>query len=123
MIIIYTFIYRNKTFIFQDNEMVSDYWLGAEFLVLLDMHNIGSSRFPDFHHASKMAIRNFEEMKQETRPDKIFQTISHDTKKILEYLCFAIQMLTTDIFVNDYKICVKESMKPCKKIVSLYIYE
>ncbi|XP_050457953.1 Fanconi anemia group J protein-like isoform X2 [Cataglyphis hispanica] len=100
-----------------DNEMVSDYWLGAEFLVLLDMHNIGSSRFPDFHHASKVAIQDFETMKQETRPDKIFQTISHDTKKILEHLCFAIQMLTTDIFVNDYKICVKESMKPCKKII------
>ncbi|XP_029668154.1 Fanconi anemia group J protein-like isoform X3 [Formica exsecta] len=100
-----------------DNEMVSDYWLGAEFLVLLDMHNIGNSRFPDFHNASKMAIQDFKEMKQEARPDKIVQTISHDTKKILEHLCFAIQMLTSDIFVNDFRVCVKESMKPCKKII------
>ncbi|XP_072750132.1 Fanconi anemia group J protein homolog isoform X2 [Anoplolepis gracilipes] len=99
------------------NEMVSEYWLGAEFLVLLDVNNIGSSRFPDFHDASKMAIQHFEEMKQENRPEKLIHTISQDTKKILEYVCFAIQMLTSDIFVNDYRVCVIESTKPYKKTI------
>lgn len=101
--------------------MVSNCWLGAEFLVLLDMNNIGSSKFSNFHDASKMAIQHFEEVKQETRPDKIVQTISQDTKRILEDLCFAIQMLTSDTFVNDYRICVVESMEPSKKIVSPYM--
>lgn len=101
--------------------MVNNCWLGAEFLVLLDMNNVGSSKFSDFHDASKIAIQDFEEMKQETRPDKIIQTISQDTKRILEDMCFAIQMLTSDTFVNDYRICVIESMEPSKKIVSPYI--
>lgn len=103
---------------------VNDYWLGAEFLVLLDMNNIGSSRFPAFHNASKEAIQNFEKIKQDPKPDKTIRVISRDTKKILEHLSFSMQMLTSDISVNDYRVCVVESMEPSgKKKVSLYIFE
>ncbi|XP_029158437.1 Fanconi anemia group J protein homolog [Nylanderia fulva] len=98
-------------------ENVNSYWLGAEFLALLDMNNVGRSRFPDFHNASKMAIQDFEKAKQEqlSRTDKTFHIISRETKNILEYLCFAIQMLTSDVSVNDYRVCVIESMVPSKK--------
>ncbi|KMQ92242.1 fanconi anemia group j protein [Lasius niger] len=99
----------------KQNVSINDYWLGAEFLVLLDMNNIGSSRFPAFHNASKEAIQNFEKIKQDPKPDKTIRVISRDTKKILEHLSFSMQMLTSDISVNDYRVCVVESIEPSGK--------
>jgi len=95
-------------------------WLGIEFRVLLDVHNVGCSRFPIFLAASRSAIEDFvENINKIENPEKMIPTISRDTKKILEYLCFAMQMITSDIFVNDYRMYVTETIEPTKKSVSL----
>lgn len=102
--------------------MISQYWLGAEFLVLLDLDKIGRSRFPAFLTASKVAIQDFNEMKEETRPEKMKPVITRETKIILEHLCYAMQMITSETFVNDYRAYVVETME-FVKTVSPYISE
>lgn len=87
--------------------------------MLLDVHNVGCSRFPIFLAASKSAIEDFVENTREENREKMIPTISRDTKRTLEYLCFAMQMITSDIFVNDYRMYVTETIGPTKKFVSL----
>lgn len=102
--------------------MTSKTWLGIEFRVLLDVNNIGCSRFPDFIAASTAAIQDFaKNMKEEIPFERMMPTISRDTKKILEYLCFAMQMTVSDIFVNDYRMYVVETFEPAKNPVSPYV--
>lgn len=100
--------------------MVSNRWLGTEFRVLLDMNNIASPRFSTFHAASNAAIEDFiKSMKEDVfSPEKMMPTISRDTRRILEYLCFAMQMIISDHFVNDYRVYIVETME-YPKIVSL----
>lgn len=89
--------------------------------MLLDVNNIGCSRFPNFLAASTAAIQDFtKNMKEEIYFEKMMPTISRDTKKILEYLCFAIQMIISDICVNDYRMYVTETFESIKN-VSLYL--
>lgn len=88
--------------------------------MLLDVHNVGCSRFPIFLAASRSAIEDFvENLNKEENPKNMIPTISRDTKRILEYLCFAMQMITSDIFVNDYWMYVTETIELTKKFVSL----
>jgi hypothetical protein len=108
--------------VFQDNqrEMCSDHWTGSYFLQMLNVNKIGNSRFPDFLTASSAAISDFDKMKEDFHLDKILPTISRETKKILEHLCFVIQVLTLKDFVDDYRAYVIETVGP-RKDVSLYI--
>jgi hypothetical protein len=104
-------------------EMVSDCWTGIEFVELLNIEKIGCSRFSDFLAASNVIIRDFEIMNEIIRagnPVKPKPTISHETKKILEYLCFVMEKITSDMFVNDYRAYIVETKEVTKKIVSLY---
>jgi len=111
--------------VFQDNqrEMCSDHWTGSYFLQMLDVNKIGYSRFPDFLAASKAAISDFDNMKEDVRLEKMLPTISRETRKILEHLCFVIQVLTLKDFVDDYRAYVTETVGPRKDVshVSLYI--
>jgi len=99
--------------------MCSDHWTGSYFLQMLDVNKLGYSRFPDFLAASKAAISDFDKMKEEFRSEKMLPTISRETKTILEHLCFAIQVLTSKDFVDDYRAYVIETVG-LKKNVSLF---
>ncbi|XP_011863611.1 PREDICTED: Fanconi anemia group J protein homolog isoform X2 [Vollenhovia emeryi] len=102
-----------------ENGMMSKSWLGSEFRELLHVYDVGCSRFPDFLAASGTAIQDFgKNMKEEIRREKIIPTISRDTKKILEYLCFAMQMISSDNFANDYRIYVVETIELTKKAMT-----
>lgn len=97
-----------------NNDMVSKHWIGHEFRVLLDMHNVGCPRFPNFRNASMAAIEDFKiNMKQED-PKKMLPTISQETKTILEHFCFAMEMIASDTFVDDYRMYVVETFETKK---------
>ncbi|XP_012219996.1 Fanconi anemia group J protein homolog [Linepithema humile] len=101
-------------------EMVSDCWSGTEFVELLNIKKIGRARFPDFFAASKAIIRDYEIMYEITRagqPTTLKPTISHETKKILEYLYFVLEKIESDMFVDDYRVYVIEMEAVTKKIV------
>ncbi|XP_011162607.1 Fanconi anemia group J protein isoform X2 [Solenopsis invicta] len=95
-------------------EMTSKCWPGSEFQVLLDIHNVGCPKFSDFHNASDIAIDDFITNMKEERHNKIKPTITRDTKNILEHLCLAIEMITSDIYANDYRIYVVETIEASK---------
>jgi len=99
--------------------MISKHWHGTEFRVLLDVNNVGCPRFPDFLNASTAAIEDLKISMKEENPEKIKLTISQETKKILERLCFAMQMIASDIFVNDYRMYIIETNEITKKTVCL----
>lgn len=84
------------------------------------MNNIGCSRFATFHTATNAAIEDFIKNTKEMAPEKRWPTISRDARKILEHLCFAMQMIISDNFVNDYRVYVIETMEP-RKMVSLNV--
>lgn len=84
------------------------------------MNNVGCPRFPDFLTASTAAIKDFIKNIKEDNPQKMMPTISRETKNILEHLCFAMQMIASDIFVNDYRMYVVETFETLKT-VSLYV--
>jgi len=105
-------------------EMISDKWSGTEFVELLNIEKIGRSRFPDFFAASKAILRDFEVMNEIIRagnPVKPKPTISHEIRRILEYLCFVMEKITSDIFANDYRAYIEETKEISKNFVSLYI--
>ncbi|XP_011143654.1 Fanconi anemia group J protein homolog [Harpegnathos saltator] len=93
-----------------DNQqgMVSEQWLGMDFLILLDVDKIGRSRFPNFSAASKAAIEDFNDI-TERLSERSIPTISLETKIVLELLCFVMEKMTSDIFVNDYRAYVVEA--------------
>lgn len=119
----YIFTSRCNTCVSQGNsqDLVSDCWRGSEFLELLNINNVGRSRFPTVLYASKLAIANFEKAKEEMIKPYNMPTISRETKKILEHLCFAMQMIMSDSAANDYRAYVVESMEP-RKTVSIEVY-
>lgn len=111
---------------FQGNlsERISNRWSGTEFVSLLDIENIGRARFPDFFAAIKAVIRDFEIMYEILRAGQTTTpkpTISHETKKTLEYLYFVMEKIESDVFANDYRAYIIEATEVTKKIVSLYI--
>lgn len=89
--------------------MVSKPWLGTEFLELLNIDEIGRSRFPVFLVASNAAIKDFNDSREIRSERTIIPTISFETKAVLENLCFAMQMIMSEIFVNDYRAYVIET--------------
>lgn len=117
-------IFHNKKCMFQSDQlgMNTNYWQGAEFLELLNIGNVGRSRFPAFLDASKVAIQDYNDMKEEFRPDRIKPTITRETKCILEHLCFAMYMLTSEDFVNDYRACIIETIENKKTVSSCEQY-
>ncbi|XP_011637697.1 Fanconi anemia group J protein-like isoform X2 [Pogonomyrmex barbatus] len=99
-----------------NNDMTSKHWPGIEFRVLLDIYNIGSLSFSNFYAASTVAINDFgKNMKEEIRKEEMMLTISRETKKILEYLCYAMQSLASDSSVHDYRVYVIETIESTKK--------
>lgn len=112
---------------FQDNawERISDRWSGSEFVELLNIEKIGCHRFPEFFAASSAIIRDFETMNDILRSGKPMvkpmPTITHETKKVLEYLCFVMEKITSDMFVNDYRAYIVETTEVARKTVSPYI--
>ncbi|XP_014471905.1 PREDICTED: Fanconi anemia group J protein-like isoform X2 [Dinoponera quadriceps] len=90
-----------------DNHMVSKEWLGMELLEVLNMEQIGHSAFPLFLAASRAAIQDFTSMR-ETFSERAIPTITLDAKTVLENLCFAIEMISSESYVNDYKAYVVE---------------
>jgi len=99
--------------------MISKHWFGTEFRVLLDVNNVGRPRFLDFINASMAAIEDLKINMKEENPKKVKPTISQETKKVLERLCFAMQMIASDIFVNDYRMYVIETNEITKKTVCM----
>ncbi|XP_012524836.1 Fanconi anemia group J protein isoform X2 [Monomorium pharaonis] len=101
-----------------NNGMVSKCWLGNEFRVLLDINNVGCPRFIDFRNASTKVINDFIENTREEKSKTIMPTISRETKNILEKLCFAMQMIESDIFVNDYRMYIAETVEILKPVIT-----
>ncbi|XP_018396532.1 PREDICTED: Fanconi anemia group J protein homolog [Cyphomyrmex costatus] len=97
------------------NEMVSTHWIGSVFRELLDVNNVGCPRFPDVLRASMMAIEDFKQNLKEDDPKKIKPTISQESKRLLEYLCFAMQMITSDK-VDDYRMYIIETNEFIEKV-------
>ncbi|TGZ47264.1 Fanconi anemia group J protein homolog isoform X2 [Temnothorax longispinosus] len=97
-----------------DREMISNTWLGMEFRVLLDVNNVGCSRFPNFLAATREAIEDFNKNMKE--PEKMILTISQETKRILEHVCLSMQMIVSDILVDDYRMCVIETIELTKNV-------
>ncbi|KAG5319462.1 FANCJ protein, partial [Pseudoatta argentina] len=97
------------------NEMVSKHWVGAVFRELLNVNEIGCPRFPDFIAASKIAIEDFKQNMKEENSKKINPTISQESKKLLEYLCFGMQMIASDK-VDDYRMCIVETNEFIEKV-------
>ncbi|KYQ49788.1 Fanconi anemia group J protein like protein [Trachymyrmex zeteki] len=97
------------------NEMVSKHWIGSVFRELLDVNKVGCSRFSNFIAASKVAIEDFKQNMKEENPKKTKPTISQDSKKLLEYLCFAMQMISSDK-VDDYRMYIVETNEFIEKV-------
>ncbi|KAG7205994.1 hypothetical protein KM043_003400 [Ampulex compressa] len=87
-------------------------WTGAELMELLDMHDIGRSQHPSFFAAGKAAIMHFTKAKEDLRPNQTLlqPIISNATKRLLEQLAFALEMIASKDFANDYRACVTESL-------------
>lgn len=97
-------------------QMDSDYWNGSYFLQMLNVNEVGRSRFPDFLSASKAAISDFNMREEIGLRATMPPTISRETKIILEHLCFAIQVLTLEASVDDYRVYVIETIEPKKHV-------
>ncbi|KYM82605.1 Fanconi anemia group J protein like protein [Atta colombica] len=97
------------------NERVSKHWVGAVFRELLDVNKIGCPRFSDFIAASKIAIEDFKQNMKEENSKKIKPTISQESKKLLEYLCFGMQMIASDK-VDDYRMYIVETNEFIEKV-------
>lgn len=95
--------------------MVSKHWIGSVFRELLDVNKVGCSRFSNFIAASKVAIEDFKQNMKEENPKKTKPTISQDSKKLLEYLCFAMQMISSDK-VDDYRMYIVETNEFIEKV-------
>lgn len=88
--------------------MVSEQWLGIEFREMLNIHHIGVSRLPNFLAASNAAIQDYNDSR-ESHPVRTVPTITLETKTVLENLCFAMQMITSETIVHDYRAYVVET--------------
>lgn len=85
------------------------------------MHGLGESTYSNFLAASYAAIQDCEKAKEENR---IFQKtvkpiISPSTKIIIEHLVFAMRMITSEQFRNDYRGCITETYVKDFKYVSI----
>lgn len=82
---------------------------------MLDVNKIGCPRFSDFIAASKIAIEDFKQNMKEENSKKIKPTISQESKKLLEYLCFGMQMIASDK-VDDYRMYIVETNEFIEKV-------
>lgn len=90
--------------------MSSDCWHGNEFLELLNINNLGGTRFVNFLTASKEAVEMFNKFKEMPSEKKIsIPIINRDIKRILEHLCFGIQMIMSEKLANDYRVYIVET--------------
>ena len=89
----------------------SRYWTGAELCELFNMHKLGDSAYKSFHAAYNAAMSDLKEAKEENRQLQMSVTpvISDTTKRIIEKLVFAMRMITSKEYTNDYRACVTET--------------
>ncbi|XP_076681312.1 Fanconi anemia group J protein homolog isoform X1 [Andrena cerasifolii] len=96
----------------------SRYWTGAELFELFNMHKLGDSAYNSFHAAYIAAMANLQEVKEENRQMSVKPVISDAAKRIMEKLVFAMRMITSKEFTNDYRACVTETTEKDVKSVT-----
>ncbi|XP_012289196.1 Fanconi anemia group J protein homolog isoform X2 [Orussus abietinus] len=87
-------------------------WTGEELLEVFNrtpglerLHHVS------FINASSAAIAEYNDVKESLRQVikiHVTPTISYGTKKMLEHLIFALEMISSDIFTNDYRAYVQK---------------
>ncbi|XP_046829965.1 Fanconi anemia group J protein homolog isoform X1 [Vespa crabro] len=99
----------------KNDEMNSSYWTGKQLIELFKMFNIDMSKCIKIIDAAQIAISEFNKIKENLRVvkhDKLnkFKTIiSRSTKIILQRLIFALKMIISDEYANDYRAYINES--------------
>ncbi|XP_066594564.1 Fanconi anemia group J protein homolog [Prorops nasuta] len=103
-------------------DMISDYWVGNEFIEILSINGIQKSRHENFLKAVHEAIQHYtaarEQMKeksflpddQEKKGEAIQPTISETVRRTLETLAFSFEYIMKKEYANDFKACVRLSI-------------
>ncbi|XP_017789899.1 PREDICTED: Fanconi anemia group J protein-like [Habropoda laboriosa] len=96
---------------YNSDNLSSPYWTGAELQELFNMHELGESAYLTFLAASKAAIADLKKAKEENKMflKTVKPVISPSTKIVIEHLMFAIRMVTSEQYMNDYRACVTET--------------
>lgn len=103
---------------YNTDNLTSPYWTGAELMELFNMYNVGESEYPNFLAACNAAMQDLVKEKEEGRQNPKKPTISRDSKVLLGQLVFALRMITSTEFRNDYRACVIETTVKDFKYVS-----
>ena len=96
---------------YNNDNRSSRYWTGAELYELFNMHKLGDSAYKSFHAAYIAAMEDLQEAKEKNRlvQMSVKPVISDTTKRLMEKLVFAMRMITSKEFTNDYRACVTET--------------
>ncbi|XP_031834179.2 Fanconi anemia group J protein homolog isoform X1 [Nomia melanderi] len=93
----------------RDNNLSSPYWTGAELMELFNMYNLGEFEYPNFLTACNAAMQDMVKAKEEGRKNSEKPIISPSSKVLIGHLVFALRMITSSEFMNDYRACVIET--------------
>ncbi|XP_015593574.1 Fanconi anemia group J protein homolog isoform X2 [Cephus cinctus] len=91
------------------NDESSAAWTSKELIELFDMHGLSNDYFPSFLTAAKAAIMDFNSSKEEVKQNFYRPVIGFHTKRLLEQLCLALQMINSQAFSSDYRACITET--------------
>lgn len=85
---------------------------------LFNMNNLGESEYPNFLAACNAAIQHMNTAKEEGWLKSKKPIISSSSKVLIEHLVFALRMITSSTYTNDYRACVIETTVKDFKYVS-----
>ncbi|XP_078038630.1 Fanconi anemia group J protein homolog [Augochlora pura] len=94
------------------DDLSSPYWSGAELLELFNMHGIGESKYQSFVNSCTSAIEDFNKVKEESRMQQgkhSMSVISPSTRVLLEHLMYAMKMISSPQYRDDFRACVTET--------------
>lgn len=86
------------------------------------MHQLGEPAYTSFLAASNAAIADSNKAKDESRQHLKQKSpkpvISNATKSVIDHLMFALRMIKSPEFANDFRACVLETVPKDLKSVS-----
>ncbi|XP_046738702.1 Fanconi anemia group J protein homolog [Diprion similis] len=90
----------------------SDFWTGVQLCELFNIHSLGKETAIRFDKAAAEAIMDFNKAKEEMSNNQEiepFPVITPMTKRFLEDLTLALQVMASEKLASDYRACIVEA--------------